>query len=133
MRGMSKADRLDDRTEELAQQTIGAAIEVHRALGPGFLEAVYESAFIHELALRQVPCICQHRVPIEYKGVNIGEDRIDLMVDNRLIVELKSVSELAPVHEAQLISYLKATNLRLGLLINFNVVLLKNGLRRIIL
>lgn len=123
----------DEETDRLAQEVIGAAIEVHRALGPGFLESVYEQAMSIELGLlgtsfeRQVP------VAVTYKGHSIGESRLDLLVDGKLIVELKAVDQFAPVHTAQVMSYLKATGHRLGLLINFNVVRLKDGVKRVVL
>ena len=123
----------DAETDRLAQEVIGAAIEVHRALGPGFLESVYEQAMSIELGLlgtsfeRQVP------VAVTYKGHSIGESRLDLLVDGKLIVELKAVDQFAPVHTAQVMSYLKATGHRLGLLINFNVVRLKDGVKRVVL
>ncbi len=119
--------------EELARGVIGAAIEVHRHLGPGFLEDVYEQAMMVELSLLGLPVVRQEPVPLSYKGQPVGFDRIDLWIDKRLVVELKAVERLAPIHDAQLMSYLRATQCRLGLLINFNVPRLTDGLRRIIL
>ncbi len=123
----------DAGTDRLAQEAIGAAIEVHRALGPGFLESVYEQAISIELSLRGIPCERQVAVAVNYKGHSIGESRLDLLVGGKLIVELKAVDQLAPIHSAQVMSYLKATGCRLGLLINFNVVRLRDGVKRIVL
>src|SRR3972149_10571835 len=123
----------DKKTDELAKAVIGAAIEVHRVLGPGYLESVYEEALAVELNLRGVAFERQKRMSVDYKGHAVGEGRLDLLVDGCLIVELKAVEALAPIHTAQVISYLKATQLPLGLLINFNVPLLKEGIKRIIL
>jgi GxxExxY protein len=111
----------------LANAVIGAAIEVHRMLGPGFLESVYEEAFCHELTLRRIPFERQASISVTYKGHTVGEGRIDLRVGGKLVVELKSVDTLAPVHTAQLLSYMRAGNYQIGLLFNFNVKLLKEG------
>lgn len=113
--------------EECAFKVIGAAIEVHRALGPGFLEAVYEEALCYELELRNISFLRQHPIAVQYKGRLIGEGRIDILVENCLIVELKAVDDLIGVHTSQVISYLKATGLHLGLLINFKVQVLRSG------
>ena len=119
--------------DELACRTIGAAIEVHRNLGPGYLESVYEDALAVELARRQLSIRRQHGFAINYKGHEVGQGRLDLLIEDQLIVELKAVESLLPIHRAQLISYLKALDKPLGLLINFNVEVLKNGIRRVIL
>lgn len=119
--------------EELTKRTIGAAIEVHRTLGPGFLERVYEDALCYELTEALVPFERQKSVFVPYKKILIRGHRIDLLVGNRIIVELKCVDDFSPIHQAQLISYLKAAGLRLGLLLNFKVVLLKVGIKRIVL
>ena len=120
-------------TDELAHAVIGAAIEVHRILGPGFLEAVYEQALCVELRLRGIPFERQKPTKVDYKGEYVGEGRLDLLVNDRLVVELKAVRELAPIHTAIVLSYLKATGRRLALLINFNVSRLKDGVRRLVL
>ncbi len=120
------------RVDELAHAVIGAAIEAHRHLGPGFLESVYEEALCIELAEKQVPFERQKEISVLYKGRSIGRQRIDLMVGEVLIVELKAIEALAEIHKAQVISYLKATRLPLGLLINFNVPVLKNGIQRVV-
>lgn len=121
------------RTEETASQVIGAAIEVHRQLGPGYLESVYEEALAVELGLRGIPFTRQTVFNVEYKGHSIGEGRMDLLVNDCLVVELKTVDGFAPIHTAQAISYLKATNRHLALLINFNVPVLKDGIKRVVL
>ena len=118
--------------DELARLVIGAAIEVHRELGPGFLESTYEEALAIELTLQGIAFTRQHPIALKYKGHTVGEGRLDILVENCLIVELKSVERLHPIHDAQVISYLKATGLTLGLLINFNVTILKQGVKRLI-
>ena len=118
--------------DELARRTIGAAIEVHRHLGPGFLESVYEQALCLELADRDLGFDRQVRIDVFYKGKPVGNGLADIIVEDALLLELKSVSQLAAVHRAQTKSYLWAANLRLGLLLNFNSPLLKDGLERII-
>ena len=119
-------------TDDLAHAVIGAAIEVHRQLGPGFLENVYEEALCLELAEAGISFERQKEIGVDYKGRTLGKQRLDLLVGGRLIVELKTVEKLADIHKAQVISYLKASALQLGLLINFNVSLLKNGIERIV-
>lgn len=123
---------VDERTEWLAQQVIGTAIEVHRLLKPGRPESVYKRAISHELTIRGIPHITEHPIKCVYKGLEVGESFIDLFVEQRLVVELKAVDALTEVHKAQVIGYLQSANLQLGLLINFNVPLLKNGVKRII-
>jgi GxxExxY protein len=122
----------EKKTDELAHIVIGAAIEVHRHLGPGFLESIYEEALCVELTDGRIPFERQKEINLLYKDREIGRHRIDLLVGKLLIVELKTVEALAEIHQAQLISYLKAMRLTLGLLINFNVPILKNGIRRVI-
>ena len=118
--------------DTLAHRVIGAAMEVHRVLGPGFLESVYEDALCVELTLRGIPFERQAAVGVEYKGTKIGEARLDLLVARSLVVELKAVETLAPIHLAQTLSYLKATKLSLGLLLTFNVSELRRGIKRVI-
>jgi GxxExxY protein len=132
-KGNSVRREPDKVTDELAAGVIGAAIEVHRVLGPGFLESVYEEALTIELGLQHIPFERQKPIAVEYKGRPVGEGRLDLLVGGRLIVELKAVDALAPIHTAQVISYLKTLGLPLGLLINFSVPLLKQGIKRVIL
>lgn len=121
------------RLDRLARAVIGAAIEVHRHLGPGYLESVYEEAMVVELALRGIPFERQKPVSVSYKGHDIGEGRVDLLVGSELLVELKAIDALGPIHKAQVISYLKVMGLHLGLLINFNVPVLRAGIQRIVL
>ena len=119
---------------ELTEMIIGAAIEVHRELGPGLLESAYEAALAHELALRGVRFARQKEMPVRYKGflIEVGY-RIDLLVEEQVVVELNAVTEMHPIYEAQLITYLRLSGLRVGLLINFNVPRLKEGIiRRIV-
>jgi len=123
----------DVELDRLAHEVIGAAIEVHKELGPGFLESVYEEALCVELTLRHIPYLRQHPIAVQYKEHDVGEGRSDLFVDNALVVELKAIEVLAPIHTAQVISYLKTTRCQLGLLINFNSSVLKDGIKRVIL
>ena len=125
--------RLDDRTEMLATRVIGAAIEVHREMGPGFLESHYEEAMCFELTQQGIPFLRQHAISVSYKGHVVSEGRLDMLVDDLIVLELKAVQALAPVFDATVLAYLRATQKRLGLLINFNVPLLKDGLKRIVL
>ena len=118
--------------DRLAHDVIGAAIAVHRALGPGYLESVYESALSIELDYQGIFYKRQHGYSLDYRGKPIGDGRLDMLIEDSLVVELKAVDQLAPIHKAQVISYLKATGCRLGLLINFNVPVLKDGIQRII-
>ena len=119
---------------DLTGQIIGSAIEVHKALGPGLLESVYEECLCHEFNLREIPYKRQHAVPVQYKGAKLDCGyRIDILVDDRVILELKAVNCLEPIHEAQVLTYLKLTGLRVGLLINFNVPVLRDGIKRLIL
>src|SRR5205085_71036 len=125
---------MEARIEDFANRVIGAAIEVHRHLGPGFLESLYEEATAVELTLRQIPFTRQTVFSVDYKGHAVGASRLDLLVGECLPVELKAVEALAPIHTAQALSYLKATKRRLALLINFNVsVLMKDGIKRVAL
>lgn len=117
---------------KLTGEVIGAAIEVHRSLGPGLLESAYEECTCHELYLRKVPLRRQVPLPVEYKGVKLDCGyRLDIVVPGQLIVELKACQELLPIHEAQLLTYLRLSGIKYGLLINFNVPVLKDGIKRI--
>ena len=115
---------------QLTEQIIGAAIAVHRELGPGFLESIYENALAHELSKQGLAVEQQKSFPVHYDGQIVGQHRLDLLVENQVLVELKAVDALAPTFTAQVISSLKVTRLPVGLLINFNVPLLKKGIRR---
>ncbi len=118
----------------ISEKVIGAAIEVHKHLGPGLLEAAYETCLCRELQLRGVPFAKQVEMPVSYKGeaLDCGY-RVDMIVDSRVIVEIKAVESLQPIHEAQVLTYLRLTGLHLGLLLNFCVPTLKRGIRRIVL
>lgn len=119
---------------QLTEQIIGSAIEVHRELGPGLLESAYEECLCHELHLRNLAFQRQVDLPVAYKGVNLNCGyRIDLIVDNLVIVELKSVEQILPIYHAQLLTYLRLSGKKVGLLINFNVSVLKNGIVRRVL
>jgi GxxExxY protein len=119
--------------DRLARRVLEAAMEVHREVGPGFAESAYEMALAIELGRQAIPFERQPTVRLRYKGHDIGEGRMDLLVGGQLVVELKAVEALAPVHISQVLAYLKATRLTLGLLINFNVRRLALGVRRVVL
>ena len=120
--------------DALSKRVIGFAIEVHRELGPGLLESAYEKCLAHELKEHEIECVTQMSLPVAYKGLTLDCGyRVDMIVEGRLIVELKSVDSLQPIHEAQLLTYMKLANIGTGLLINFNTGLLKNGIRRFVL
>ena len=119
---------------ELTEEVLGAAIEVHKHLGPGLLESTYEACLAHELELRGLSFQRQVQMPLNFKGIRLEEAyRLDLLIENKVIVELKSVETLLPIHESQLMTYLKLSGMRVGFLINFNVPLLKDGIVRRIL
>jgi len=119
---------------EITEAIIGAAIEVHRALGPGLLESAYRQCLCHELQLRGLPFVCERPLPVIYKGLRLDCGyRVDLIVAEAVVVELKTVDHLAPVHDAQLLTYLRLGGWKLGLLINFNVAVLRNGIHRRVL
>jgi GxxExxY protein len=119
--------------QQTTVEIIGAAIEVHRELGPGLLESSYEICLARELELRGISFEFELPLPLEYKGVRLDCGyRLDLLVAGAVIVEVKSVEKLAPIHDAQLLTYLKLTGVKVGLLINFNVVVLKAGLKRLV-
>lgn len=120
--------------EELTENILGAAIEVHRALGPGLLESAYARCLARELELRRVPFEREVALPVEYKGMLLDCGyRMDLVVDRQVIVEVKSVEKLAPIHEAQLLTYMKLSGIRVGLLINFNSAVIRNSFVRRVL
>lgn len=123
---------VDDATEDLATAVIGAAVEVHRLLKPGMPENAYKLALCHELKLRGIPFECEVRVPILYKGVLVGEGFVDVLVDKRLVLELKAVEALSVAHRGQTVGYLQGLALKLGLLINFNVAQLRSGIKRVV-
>ena len=125
---------IDAEDERIAHAVIGAAIEVHRILGPGFLESVYRKALRYELELRRFFAEDEQPLVVHFKDLRIDGQRVDLLVERRVIVELKCADQFAPIHEAIMISYLKTINLRLGLMLNFKSVLLKEGgIKRVVL
>ena len=120
--------------DELSNRVIGCAIEVHRELGPGLLESTYEQCFAHELKLNGITFQLQYPQPIQYKGIRIDCGyRLDILVENDLVIELKSVEEIKGIHEAQLLTYMKLSGAKTGLLMNFNVTKLKDGIKRFVL
>jgi GxxExxY protein len=120
--------------DELSNRVIGCAIEVHRELGPGLFESTYEQCLAHELTLNGIRFKLQHPLPVEYKGVRLDCGyRVDLLIEDELIIELKSVEQLKGIHEAQLLTYMKLAGVETGLLMNFNVTTLKNGIKRFVL
>ncbi len=120
--------------EALTGKIIGAAVEVHKQLGPGLLESIYEECLEFELLQAGLSVERQKPLPVEYKSLKLqGEYFIDLLVDGRVIIELKTVEHILPVHEAQLMTYMKLANIKVGLLLNFNVAVLKQGVRRIVI
>ena len=120
--------------DELSNKVIGCAIEVHRSLGPGLLESTYEQCLAHELNINNIGFELQHPLPVTYKDVRLDcGDRIDILVENELIIELKIVEEIKEIHKAQLLTYMKLANIKKGLLMNFNVKILKDGIKRFVL
>jgi GxxExxY protein len=118
----------------LTREIIGAAIEVHRHLGPGLLESAYQECLAREFVLREIPFKSERPLPLEYKGLRLNCGyRMDFLVDNAVVVETKSIEAIAPVHEAQLLTYMRLGNWKVGLLINFNVLVLKRGICRKVL
>jgi len=120
--------------DELSNKVLGCAVEVHRELGPGLLETAYEQCMAYELSRANIPFRLQVGLPVQYKQTQLDCGyRIDLLVNDELIVELKSVEHVSKIHEAQILTYMRLTHLRVGLLINFNVPLLKSGIKRFLL
>lgn len=118
---------------EISEKIIGAAIEVHRILGPGLLESIYEEALCHELHLRGINFVRQQNVPIPYKGIKLKTDlRLDLLVEDKVIVDLKANEELSKIDKPKLLSYLRLSKKHLGLIINFHVELLRDGIHRVV-
>lgn len=120
--------------KDLTEQIIGAAIEVHRALGSGLLESIYQTCLAREFALRNLAFEQEKPLPVEYKGLRLESGyRVDFIVESKVVVELKAVDTIHSVHEAQLLTYLKLTGCKVGLPINFNVAVIKNGIKRMVL
>lgn len=130
----TKDTKVEDIDQGLSRRIIGLAIEVHRLIGPGLLESAYEECLCREFELAGLPFRRQVPVPVEYKGHRLECGyRLDLVVDNRVLVELKAVEHLLPIHEAQVLTYLRLTGLRIGLLMNFHALRLTDGVRRLVL
>jgi GxxExxY protein len=125
---------LFEKADQLTHEVIGAAIEVHRDKGPGLIESIYEKCLMRELELRGVAAVNQQIVPIEYKGVTFDEPlRLDVLTEECLLLELKAVEKILPIHKAKLLTYMKLMNIPIGLIINFNELILKDGIFRMIL
>ena len=119
--------------DKLSNRVIGCALEVHKHLGPGLLESTYEQCFAHELRTAGIPFALQYPLPVEYKGIKLDCGyRVDLLIDNTIIVELKSADKILPIHEAQLLTYMKLSDITIGLLMNFNVKYMKDGIKRMV-
>ena len=122
------------RFDRLSNRVIGCALEVHRHLGPGLLESTYEQCLAHELKVEDIPFKLQCPLPVQYKGIKLDCGyRIDLLVDDRIIIELKSVERVLPIHQAQLLTYMKLSTISIGLLLNFNVKFMRSGIKRMVL
>ena len=120
--------------DKLSNKIIGCALEVHRNLGPGLLESTYEQCLAYELRTAEIPFSLQYPLPVKYKGIKLDCGyRIDIFVDNSIILELKSVDKILPIHQAQLLTYMKLSKVSIGLLLNFNVEYLKSGIKRMVL
>ena len=131
---MKAFEPLPDETERIAREIVDAAFRVHTVMGPGLLETVYEACMVHELHRRRLRVQTQVSVPISYEGVRLASDlQLDMLVEERVIVEVKAVEKMNPVFQAQLLSYLRLRGLRLGLLVNFTVPFIKDGIKRVIL
>jgi len=130
---LNRRDAETPRENQLTEKIIGCAIEVHKALGPGLLESAYEECFCHELAQNGIPFSRQVSLPVVYKGIKLECGfKIDVLVNDLVIIELKAVEKLLPIHDAQLLTYLKLYRRPLGLLMNFNVPALKDGIKRLV-
>jgi GxxExxY protein len=131
---MSDTEWISPELNAIAKQVVDAAFQVHVGLGPGLLESVYEQCLAHELALRGLRHTKQNAIPLTYKGLSVPAGfRADLIVENKILLEIKSVETLMPVHKAQLMTYLRLTGCPIGYLMNFNVALFKDGIKRVIL
>ena len=134
MSGMRHESNLPEDVEALAKEVVDSAYKVHSALGPGLLESVYEVCLTHELRRRGITVSCQLKLPIVFEGLKLETAmRLDLLVGDSIIVEVKSIEKLLRIHEAQVLTYLKLTDKRLGFLINFNVEMFRDGIKRVVL
>ena len=130
---MHKAKQISDENNPITSAIIGAAIEVHKHLGPGLLESAYEQCLCHELSIRKLPFDCQLSMPVEYKGVKLDCGyRLDLLVSDEVIVELKAVEFINEIHKAQVLTYLRLAKKKIALIINFNVPYLRDGIIRLV-
>jgi len=130
---MRISSQMPPELEELAAKVVNAAYSVHKGLGPGLLESVYEICMCHELSKAEIPFKRQVEMPIMYDNIRLDAGlRIDILINEKIVVELKAVEKMVPLYEAQLLTYLKLTGLKLGFLINFNVPLIKDGIKRIV-
>jgi GxxExxY protein len=125
-------DPIPESDKALAKRIIGAAIEVHRELGPGFIEFIYQQAMLYELSSAGISIEMEKKILIPYKGIQLAGQRLDLIVGGRIILELKTVEQFAEIHQPQILSYLKATGLRLGLFINFKATTIKGNVKRVV-
>jgi len=131
---MEHPDKISREFSELSNRVIGCAIEVHRILGPGLLESAYRQCLAHELARNDISFQVEHPLPVDYRGIHLDCGyRLDFLIEEEIIVELKSVEQLKPIHEAQLLTYMKLARVKQGFLINFNVKRLKQGLQSYVL
>ncbi|MBS1785649.1 MAG: GxxExxY protein [Acidobacteria bacterium] len=130
----TQSQALKGRAEAASREVVDAALKIHRRLGPGLLESAYEACLIYECKKRGLSVASQVVVPVEYDGIKLDQAfRLDLLVEGSLVVELKAVEAILPIHEAQILSYMKLTGCHLGLILNFHVPLIKNGIRRFVL
>jgi GxxExxY protein len=130
---MIRESKLPDDIEKLAEKVVNCFFQVHKELGPGLLESVYEACLMHELSLAGIPFRSQVSLPIDYKGLKLATGiRLDLLIDDSIIVEIKAVEEMQSVYKAQLFTYLKLTDLHLGFLVNFNTQLIRDGIQRVV-
>ena len=133
MEEKSRINPIPSHTEEIVKAVLDSAFQVHTTLGPGLLESVYEACMIHELNLRGIQAKSQVTLPVIYKGMKVDSGfRLDLLVDDCVIIEIKSAESISAIYSAQLLTYLRLTGIRLGLLLNFNVIHLRDGIKRII-
>lgn len=134
MVAFARESELQGKSTEITEQIIGAAIEVHKYWGPGLYEEIYEKSLGHELKARGVSFVSQVALPLVYKGEQVGDSlRLDMIVEKEVVVEMKAVQALEAVHEAQLLSYMKLTECKVGLLLNFNVPVMRQGIKRMVL
>ena len=131
---MKRFEPIPVEIERIAKEAVDSAFKIHKTLGPGLLESVYQVCMVHELSRRGFHVKPEEKIPVIYDGLRLDADlRLDLLIENRLLIELKAVDQMSPIFQAQLMTYMKLLDLRLGLLINFNVPLIKDGIKRVII